>query len=142
MARGLMLLFLILVWAVVGLGCAKSGATAEEKKAALQVAMDTAKSDEAVGPNIIEMREAHGKMVVIIKPGVHPQSQSDFIQKVGVAWFQAYPEGKKPTKNDMVQVWLYETDESKDDLGMVQLWTDQYGEMQMNFHHYKTQPIL
>lgn len=142
MVRSFVLVFLALTLVVASYGCAKSGATKEEKAAALAAAMELAKNDPDVSPSIISLKEAHGKMIVIIKPGVHPQKQSAYIQAVGLKWFNTYPEGKKPTKNDMIQVWLYETDESKDDLGMIQMWADQYGKMNQNFHHYKTQPVM
>ena len=122
--------------------CKKSGATYEEKQAALKVAEDNAKKDPDVGPSIISMNEAHGKLVVVIKEGVHPMKQAHFIQYITQDWFNAFPEGKKPTKNDMIQLWLYENNTDKEEVGFEQLWIDEYGKQGMNYHHYKTQNVM
>lgn len=123
-------------------GCAKSGTTAEEKKVALDKAMQIARDYEGVGDAIIDMTASHGKMEIVIKDGIHPQKQADFLQKVAIEWYNAYPEDKKPTVNDMVQVWLYVTDKSQDEVGFMKCYANSTGQLQPDFHHYKTQQSM
>lgn len=138
----LLLLFTCLVLSLAFSACEKSGTTRDEKMAALEVAKKTANEFPDVGPAIISLEESHSKMEIVIKAGLHPQKQAEFLQTVTMAWYDAYPEGKKPTVNDMLQVWLFETDKSKDDIGFMKIYNDQHGKMKADFHHYKTQQSM
>lgn len=130
--------WLLLTTILCAFGCQKSGATKEQKEAALAVAMETARNFPDVGDKIISLESAHGKMTIVIQEGIHPQRQREFIEKVTMDWFYAYPDDKRPTVNDMVQVWLYETDTSKDELGFMKMYNDNYGKPVPDIHHYKT----
>lgn len=142
MLRLLCLCCALLLMTISWTACAKSGTTREEKAAAQAVAEEVARTFPGVGDQIIDLTVSHGKMEIIIKEGVHPAKQAEFLQKIAMDWYAAYPEGKKPTVNDMVQVWLYVNDKNLDEVGFMKCYADQYGNLKPDFHHYKTQQAM
>ena len=143
MLRVMSLMVVILAMNLSLVACETGGASADEKEAALQTAMDTANTYEKVGENIIEIKHYRGKLRIVIEEGVHPIQQREFMQDVAMKWYEAYPEDKKPKKAEMLEVWIWEVEEATgEEVGFMQVWSDQYDQIKVEEHHYQTQNVM